>query len=606
VTTTLVAPSQDAESGTDLDTAAGTELELATLEVVDAEIVDDQEEEREDAALLPLPVVTLPPSMQMRSIPPQALMDNPRNSPDRLRDLTDLTSSLPIVGVLEPLVVVALDPQVPITDEDSKVVGSYEFMILMGHRRKYSAIEVGMQQVPCWIVEDHGAVFQILALLLENSHRASLTASQEAESFHQLTLEGWSPQQIGRIRAIPATQVRKALQIRALPSAAKQAVDAGAITIEQGRELAEFEDNPRVYDKLTGEIGNKWRFQQALTNARASRVYGEAKDLAKAKLVIDGVKVTSRPKQFGYNSREVDVRQLVDADGNRLDPQQVQTMPGMAAFIERNGTRADTTVYCVDPDKYGYRRPEARFGWMSPEQAAAKEAEEKAKAETSEQLRAAAVVRRDFIRATWGTAKAARGLFQAALRADLLGHDSDYEDDFDELYTALGGADREALLAAGDDKLRRSLVARWLCALESNLEAAVATPWSFDERQGLAFYELLMGADDPYPLTEAEVAHYELITAKLTPAVDPGDSPDEDVDEDDGEDVEIRAVSGPADEVVDSEAVLDKQLDLSEPDLDESGPEQPSSDAPDDAAGEDDGRLSDSDDGEDAVTAQAV
>jgi len=594
VTTTLDAPSLDAEPGTD--------LELADLETVDAEIVDDQQlAEPEDEALLPLAAVTVAPSLRMLSIAPQALMDNPRNSPDRLNDLFDLTSSMPIVGVLEPLVVVALDPPVPMTDEDGKVTGDYEFMILIGHRRKHAAIEVGLEQVPCWIIEDHGAVFHVLAQLLENSHRASLTASQEAEAFHQLTLLGWNEKQIGQVRAIPATQVSKALQIRALPPTAKRAIDAGAITIDQGRALAQFEDNPRVYDKLVNEIGNQWRFRQALANAQASRIYGEAKELARAKLVLDGVKVTSRPKQFGYNSREVDVRQLVDADGNRLDPQKVQTMPGMAAFIERNDTRANTIVYCLDPEKYGYRRPEPRYGTMSPEQAAAKEAEEKAKAETRQRLREAATVRRDFIRATWGTAKAARALFQPALRADLLGHDNTFDDDLDDLYAGLGGADQEALLTAGDDKLRRSLVARWLCSLEANLEAAAETPWAFDERLGLAFYDMLMGADDPYPLTDAETAHYELITTKLTPASDPGDDAGEDAD------------PGSVDEVVDAEAVLDEQPGPGDAGRDEPAGEQPLSDPPDDETGEHDTPPAGSDragagesDGESAVTASAA
>ncbi|GIM98042.1 ParB/RepB/Spo0J family partition protein [Paractinoplanes toevensis] len=590
MTTTLEPQTQDVEHDDDRDVpAVGTELELSTAEVVDAEIIDDDEDE----GLAPLAAVTAPPSMRMERLDPRLLMDNPRNSPKRLRDLTDLISSMPIVGVLEPLVVVPLDPPVTVTDEDTKTTITYEYMLLMGHRRKYAAITVELPHVPCWVVDDHGAVYQILAQLLENSHRAGLSPTEEAESFHQLTLEGWNEQQIAQVRAIPATQVRKTLRIRELPEAAKQALDAEALSFDEAAALAEFEDAPRVYEKLVAEIGNKWRFQQALTSARASRIYTAAKDLARANLVIDGVKVTSRPKKFGYDSTEVDVRQLTDADGQPLDPQQVKTMPGMAAFIERDGTTAKTVVYCVDPDKYGYRRAQSpRYSWMSPEQAAEKEAQEQAQAETREQLRQAAEVRREFIRATWGTAKAARSLYVAALRADLIGQDLKYSDDLTDLYTALGGADLDALLTAGEDKLRRSLVARWLCALESNLELAVGEyPWNFDDHRGLAFYNLLITVDEPYPLTDAEMAHYDLLTAKLTSADPDEDAEDDEAENDEAENDEAQDhgiehreagdLDGDADTGADHtlNASLDEQPEGRQPDGDEHDDENVSEDA---------------------------
>jgi len=556
VTTTLVSPSTNAPDADDLDDvrdggttgtdlelapetvdaeiiergATGTDLELAPetvdAEIIDAEIVDD--------GPVDLPVgAPMPPSVRMELLDPRQLWDNPRNPRRDVGDLSDLTASMRVVGVLEPLVVFPYVPEdaTVISTGDGAVVADQQFMIFIGHRRKYAAIEVGLEQVPCWVVSDRDAVQQILGQMLENTHRVGLTVSEEAEAYHQLTLLDWTPEQIGQVRAIPATKVRKALQVRSLPETVKKAVDDGVLGIDEGRALEQFQDTPAVHAKLVREIGNQWRFRHALAAAQQSRAFAQAKEMAKAKLVVAGVKVTSKPKQFGYNSPEVDVRHLADADGKPLDPETAKTLPGFAAFIERNGTQATAVVYCKDPEQYGYTKPQPRHSWLTPEQAAAREAEERAKAAQREQLATAISVRRDFIRATWGTARAARGLYVAALRADLLGHDLERSDELGELYTALGGAERDSLATAGEDKLRRSLVARWLCALESNLEiAADEHPYYFDKQRAVDFYDLLMAAE--YPLTDAETSHYELLTREPAVPADPDEDPDTDEQDD--------------------------------------------------------------------------
>jgi ParB family transcriptional regulator, chromosome partitioning protein len=149
-----------------------------------------------------------PPPLRAEYLNPRTLLDNPRNLRTAIGDLTDLKASMQVLGILCPLVII------PTGEDDER------FQIIIGHRRKYAAIDLNMPLVPCIVAPDEGAAAQIVAQLAENGHRVGLSATEEAEAYHQLTLLDWSPEQIAKVRAIPTGQVRQTLRLRGLPDAA--------------------------------------------------------------------------------------------------------------------------------------------------------------------------------------------------------------------------------------------------------------------------------------------------------------------------------------------------------------------------------------------------
>ncbi len=125
--------------------------------------------------------------------------DQPRSS---LGDLDDLQSSINTHGVLEPLLVRALEN------------GRYE--LVSGERRFHAAMSVGLAEVPC--IELRVTDQQALEIaLIENLQRKDLTAFEEADGYRTLikkydyTHEQVS-QAVGRSR-VTITETLRLLQI---------------------------------------------------------------------------------------------------------------------------------------------------------------------------------------------------------------------------------------------------------------------------------------------------------------------------------------------------------------------------------------------------------
>jgi ParB/RepB/Spo0J family partition protein len=169
---------------------------------------------------------------------PSELVDNPRNLRTDVGELDDLKASIAVVGILCPLVVIPAD--------DTGEV----FQIIIGHRRKYAAIALGLDEVPCWIADDEGAAAQIVAQLAENGHRVGLTMTEESEAYHQLTLLDWTPERIAEVRVMPAATVRQTLRLRDLPAEARTAADAGILTLDDAAAMAEFTGEPAALSRI--------------------------------------------------------------------------------------------------------------------------------------------------------------------------------------------------------------------------------------------------------------------------------------------------------------------------------------------------------------------
>lgn len=463
-----------------------------------------------------VPLLAQQQNLRFQYADPNLLIDNPRNLRASVADVDDLKASMAEVGILCPLVVV------PVDGDPSRL------MIEIGHRRKYAAIELGLPLVPIVIAPDEGAAKLIFAQLAENGHRVGLTATEEAEGFHQLTLLDWSPEKIAKARHISAAKVKQSLALRTLPQAAREAADTGALTLDDAAVMAEFTDQPAAMARILKSASSGWGFRHAVATERSKQTYATAKDRVKAELVLAGVKITPKPKGWGYESKTVEASRLVDADGQRLDIEQVRTRPGFAAWIDKVGDAARAVVYCLDPQEYGYKLRTVDNRYSSPlseEERAAREQAAQEKAAYLEALTVASGVRADFYRRTYNATKMIKELFERALYEAVVSPGGFFQD-IDDLYAGLGGVEGEALAAAKEGLLRRCLVAKWIIRNETNLRRAERDGYNYlDDDAAAAWLDRLVA--DGYTLSDAET--------QLRQAITDGDQ-DEDDDEDDPED----------------------------------------------------------------------
>ncbi|MEU8659799.1 ParB/RepB/Spo0J family partition protein [Actinoplanes philippinensis] len=482
---------------------------------------------------------------------PRHLRDSPLHPRQELGDLTELVASISMFGVRDPLVVVgrpapvnelSAEPTAAADGDEGDEPVTEVFEVLGGKRRHYAAIEAEQPLVPAIIVEDAGAAFEILAILEANAHRKDLEAIEEAGAYQMLLELNWDVDAIAQARNIAVEQVQTAVKALSLPARAQRALNSGALTLDMAQALEEFADSPEDQQRLLDKIGKgEYEFKHTLSALRDKRTYRRNRDLAKAQLLLDSVDVTPKPRGFGYDSPAVPADQLADTDGQPLDIEKVKTQPGFHAFVEKNGGQASTVIYCEDPAKFGYQRLKTDENeGMSPEEIAEQQERDRRREEMLDGLRAAVTVRHEFVQRTYGTAKNCRKLATAALRAANNGQSMYRGGGLEDLYRALGGLTSAEIATAGEDRLRRSLIAKYACAQENNLEDALRRNLSWISKEpAVAWFDRLTA--DGYPMSEAEKELYQaLLPATAADEDDENDAdvttadePDADADADD-------------------------------------------------------------------------
>jgi ParB family chromosome partitioning protein len=494
----------------------------------------------------------------LRMLDPHQLVPNDVNPRTDL-DIDDLVASIRNVGLLQALLVVPDQPTGPgadlagpDTDPGDRHAGGQPaaevFRIIAGHRRHAAVLEVGLEQVPCLVAADDGQASELIKILNENDLRTDLSQAQRVGLYQQLALLDWSAEDIAAAVVAPVDRVRGALAVQRLSGASRQAAlqaaDDGTLDLADAAALAEFDD-PKVVERIISR-GRGWGFTHAVAEERAKIERKDAAERVRAELVLAGARITPRPKDFGYGSREAEVSTLLDADGQRVDPQQALTRAGFAVFVDAQASPPRPVVYCTDPEEWGYTR--TRHTTYVPEAVAEQRAREQAEREAYLQaLTVAASVREGFLTTTYGTARGAKRAQAEALRAAVTDPAQiTVPDTKAALVTRLAGCDpATAAATAGADRLARILVARWVSAAEANLDKLVhGYTWQADPTWGLGYLDQLVQAG--YTLSDAEQRLHTDLTTRLTDTDTDPDDEDEPDGEDgpDGEDAEPDAPGG--------------------------------------------------------------
>jgi ParB/RepB/Spo0J family partition protein len=475
--------------------------------------------------------------MELTQIAPAQLVPHENNAHSELRGIDALAQTVAYLGIIEPLVVLP-------ADEDGN------HTIVAGHRRHAAATQVGLETVPCVVVDDSGAADQLVTMLVENLHRDDLTVLEEAQTYQQLTLLDWEPERIAQATGRNLDRVEQSLTLHKLPEQVQQAAHAGQVDLVSAAALAEFAHEPKVIERIMKKAGGHWSVQHLIAEERHRQQAKDTLDRLKAELVLAGVKVTPRPDFHSEGCTAVRLEHLVDAEGNAVDAEAVRSEPGFAAYINRDyGAKAE--FYCLDPAAVGLR--------PAPGSHAANRAEHEARDAEIEARRtawgAATAVRTDFLLSRFGTAKGAKILFRTALRELASTAMRLPYNEYAELADALCGCEiRELPENAGIDRLTRAAVARWLARSEENLSGLVLGRWG-DLDHALAYLDLLV--TEGYELAEVEAEVHQSITDRLAEENEEDEEEVAEEDEGDGDAPE-------SDANVETEAVEEDETGLGE------------------------------------------
>jgi ParB/RepB/Spo0J family partition protein len=427
----------------------------------------------------------------LRDLPVGQLVPDNLNPRSGL-DIDDLVSSIRIVGILQALLVIPIPDDTPAAADACRdqVEAGQRFRIVAGHRRHAAAVRLGLDTVPCLVAADQGQADTLVKIVSENGVRRGLRVREEAELFAQLALLDWTPDAIAAAVVQPVERVRGALAVHRLTGTARdqawQAADQGTLDLAEAAALAEFDSH--TVERIISR-GKGWGFSHAVAEERAKQTRREATERLKAELVLAGARVTTRPKDFGYGSRQTEASTLLGPDGNRVDPEHAMTRPGFAVFVDAQATTPRAVVYCTDPDEWGYTRTRPT-SYIPPAVAAQREREQAERQAHLQALTVAAGVRQDFLAATWGNPKGAKTLHLHALRQAMTDPRSitpPAGETTDTLLHRLAGCDPAT---AGADRLSRILVARWLTAAETNLDKLTnGYTWQSDPAAGIAYLD---------------------------------------------------------------------------------------------------------------------
>ena len=196
----------------------------------------------------------MPKEMNIFQIPIEMLEPHPGNPRKDLGDLSELVESIKANGILQNLTVV---PHPENTDK---------FRVVIGHRRLEAARLTGtVTSLPC-VISDMDEQEQAATMLAENMQRSNLTAYEQAWGFQQLSMFGWTVEQIADKSGFSKTTVSRRLKMAELDPKTLKEVSGRQLSLADFDRLAEIDDL-ELRNKALQEIGTN-NFEYTLNKAK--------------------------------------------------------------------------------------------------------------------------------------------------------------------------------------------------------------------------------------------------------------------------------------------------------------------------------------------------
>jgi ParB family chromosome partitioning protein len=181
--------------------------------------------------------------MQLLYLDPRALEADPNGVRDEPGDVEGLAATIAEHGLLQPI---------GVTD-----IGQGRYRVVYGNRRREAAVRLGLERVPC-IILDAEDPRTLIQQLTENVQRQDLNDLEKARAFARLREqftngqpqnEGELDEATGRAVGLSPRTVRRYLGLLDLPEEIQALIRGGELSVTQAQHLRRI-PNPRTQIEL--------------------------------------------------------------------------------------------------------------------------------------------------------------------------------------------------------------------------------------------------------------------------------------------------------------------------------------------------------------------
>lgn len=190
-------------------------------------------------------------------LPAECLEHHPENPRKEIGDIAELTDSIKANGILQNLTVV------PKPDDEGK------YLVVIGNRRYEAGLGAGLTEFPC-VISDMDHTKQLETMLIENMNRSDLTVYEQAKGFEQLTLAGYSVNDIAEKTGFSQSTVRRRINLCQYDKELVTKAFEKQATFEDFEKLNKIknEENRASVAKFLGSSNFGWYLEQGIKEER--------------------------------------------------------------------------------------------------------------------------------------------------------------------------------------------------------------------------------------------------------------------------------------------------------------------------------------------------
>lgn len=199
---------------------------------------------------------------------------NPRKNFDEAK-LQELADSIREVGIIEPLVVSAFNPE--------HGDGELRFRIIAGERRWKAATLASLDKVPCIVKFDLTPDQEIRLALTENLQRQDLDPIEEARAYRLLldmSKEGRTQERLAAELGVSQAHIANRIRLLELPEEIQENISRGIISPSVAKELlAGKKVSPQVVEKVAKKAADEGLTVKQTADALARETYSSSRPL---------------------------------------------------------------------------------------------------------------------------------------------------------------------------------------------------------------------------------------------------------------------------------------------------------------------------------------